>query len=386
MLMSKFRPKVLVVGHGPPTRGGIPSFVTGLIEDQWLADRASIEYFNTCPRSKKLPGALNLSNVWLTVAHAVEVLRRSRRVDIVHLNVAPLGVLPLFRALLMAACAKLSGTAVILHAHAGGLAEIVARSAFYRALMKLSRWVVDEVVVVSRDSEAALGRLRKGVSFIANGVDLQPFGPKGPEDLGGGKPTLLFAGSVCERKGLLDLRDALLRLREDEAQSLPLEVRIAGDDAQEPGGFEQIRSAYDDAGLHDVAFLGALAPPDMMALFREAHLFCLPSHREGLPLSLLEAMAAECGIVASQVGDIPFVLNDGECGILIEPHDVSALATAIQRLVRDIPLRQTLGRRARARVEQEFERTSMVMKLNKIYVGAMGPRSPRGARQEFDVA
>ena len=380
--MNRPRPSVLVVGHGPPTRGGIPSFLTGLVEDEWLADRTVIEYFNTCPVSTKQPGAFTLSNLRLTFEHAVGVLRRSRRVDVVHLNLAPVGMLPLLRAMLISACAKLSGTAVILHAHAGGLAETASRSVLYRALMKLSKVVIDRIVVVSRDSESALSCLRGGVSFIANGIDLTALTL---EDREVGEPTLVFAGTVCERKGLLDLRDALLRLRENGSLSVPLKVKIAGDDAQEPGGFERIRSAYEAAGLQDVVFLGALSPPDMVLLLRRASLFCLPSHREGLPLSLLEAMGAGCGIVASEVGDVPFVLDHGECGILFAPHDVGALAAAIERLANDIHLRHNLGQRAQARVQQEFNRRSMLRKLYELYVEAAG-FSSLVDRQEFDVA
>jgi glycosyltransferase involved in cell wall biosynthesis len=379
--MNRPRPSVLVVGHGPPTRGGIPSFLTGLVEDEWLADRALIEYFNTCPVSTKQPGAFTLSNLRLTLEHAAGVLRRSRRVDVVHLNLAPIGVLPLVRAMLISACAKLSGAAVILHAHAGGLAETASRSVLYRALMKLSKVVIDRIVVVSRDSESALSRLRGDVSFIANGIDLKEFTTEGREV---GEPTLVFAGTVCERKGLLDLRDALLRLRENGSLSVPLKVKIAGDDAQEPGGFERMRSAFEAARL-EVAFLGALSPPEMVALFREASIFCLPSHREGLPLSLLEAMGAGCGVIASRVGDIPYVLDNGDCGVLIEPHDVGALTAGIKRLVDDGSLCQMLGRRARFRVEQEFARRGTVMKLYDLYVESTGSRPALGESDECGV-
>jgi len=381
--MNRSRPRVLVVGHGPPTRGGIPSFVTGLVEDKWLGDRVTIDFFNTCPLRTKRPGAFNLSNVRLTLAHAAGVLRRSRRVDVVHLNVAPVGVLPLLRAILLSACAKPSGAAVILHAHAGGLAETASRSALYRVLMKLSMGVVDKVVVVSRDSESVLSRLRDGVSFIANGIDLKAFTSKEREV---GEPTLVFAGTVCERKGLLDLRDALLRLRGNGSLSLPFRVSIAGDDAQEPGGFERIRSAYEAAGLEDVAFLGALSPQEMVVLFQQASIFCLPSHREGLPLSLLEAMGTGCGVIASDVGDIPYVLDHGDCGILFQPHDVGALSAGIKLLRSDSSLRQNLGRKARARVEQEFGRRATNMKLYELYLESTASRSGLGRNEGLGVA
>src|SRR6266540_1003304 len=83
------RLKVLIVGHGPPTTGGIPTFVSSLAADRWLRDRVDVAYLNTAPQHEKKPGALTWSNVWLTVAHAAQVTRLARRKDIVHLNLAP---------------------------------------------------------------------------------------------------------------------------------------------------------------------------------------------------------------------------------------------------------------------------------------------------------
>jgi len=99
-------PRVLVVGQGPPTTGGIPTYVTELMADPWLRSRAHLEYLNTHPRGVKRPGKLTLANLLDALTHAWAVVGRARRVEIVHLNLAATPGVPMGRALLLCAGSK----------------------------------------------------------------------------------------------------------------------------------------------------------------------------------------------------------------------------------------------------------------------------------------
>jgi len=365
-MVNRRRPglKVLIVGQGPPESGGIPTFVAGLTQDPWLAERADLEFLNTTPRGVKRPGAATASNAARSMTHAWAVFRRARHTDVVHLNLAPVPTLPLLRAFMLALAARLGGARVLLHAHTGRLHSAVM-SRTYRLLLRFTLKVVDQLIVVSKPAEDAARTLGRNVVRLENGVDPSRFqtGPK-PTD----PPVLAFVGTVCERKGLIDLRDALAKVRADAGGKLPFDVQIIGDATQEgPGVFERIVAAYWYSGLEEVQFLGARPHDQVAELLAKASVFCLPSHWEGFPLSILEAMAAGCAVIATSVGDIPEILAKGKAGILVEAKDPPELASAISRLAHDPEKRTALGTEARQRVEREYSQARLVQRLLTLY-------------------
>ena len=360
---SGARPRVVIVGQGPPTAGGIPTFVTQLVSDERLSERVDVDYFNTTPGVAKRPGKFALSNVLLLFAHAREVFRRARRAEVVHLNLAPAPLLPLLRALVLAVAARWGRAKVILHAHTGRL-HLAARSRVYRTFLRLVLRVVDVFVVVSVLAEDAARPLGGRVVRLPNGIDPDDFaiGPKSEP------PELVFVGTICERKGLIDLRDALVRLKKDGDGHLKVKPVLIGDAKQEgPGVFERVQQSYAEAGLDEVEFTGALAPEEVKRRLARAGIFCLPSHWEGFPLSLLEGMAAGAAIVASDVGDIPEMLEHGKAGVIVPVKDVSALHDALARLVDEPADRERLGTAARARVESTYRQEAVVTALADLF-------------------
>nr|MDQ3611445.1 glycosyltransferase [Actinomycetota bacterium] len=109
--------------------------------------------------------------------------------------------------------------------------------------------------------------------------------------------------------------------------------------------------------------------------------FTLSSLQEGLPLSLLEAMAAGIPCVATAVGGVPEVLTDGREGFLVPPGDAQGLAAAIQRLVDDEELRRRMGTAA-AGTARGFSVGSAVERVQRLYTSVLGAdeaaREPHG--------
>jgi glycosyltransferase involved in cell wall biosynthesis len=344
---SPSRARVLIVGQGPPTAGGIPTFVTGLAADMELQERVEIDYLNTTPVGDKQPGGFTVGNLRQLLSDTREVFRRGAEADVVHLNLAPAPMLPLLRALVLATSARLRRTAVVLHAHSGRLPACFRRRA-YRIVFRLVCTVVASFVVVSSEAERAGRRISAKVIRIPNGIDVPPGDRPGPPE----QPTVAFVGTVSERKGLLDLRDALVALRE---RSLTPVVWIVGDARQEGRGvFEQVLHEFSAAGLNEVDFLGRLPRSEVLDLLRRCTVFCLPSHWEGSPLSVLEAMAVGAPVVASAVGDIPEMLDQGTAGIVVPAHDPGALADALERVLRDPKEASRISTAARARVAELY--------------------------------
>jgi glycosyltransferase involved in cell wall biosynthesis len=149
-----------------------------------------------------------------------------------------------------------------------------------------------------------------------------------------GTPLLICIGRLSLEKGHADLVAALAELRRSGTIA---HLAIAGE------GPEQSNL---EADLHrlelkeQVTFLGLVK--DVRPLYRLADLMVLPSHSEGSPNVLLEAMAAECAIVATRVGGIPEIVEHETSALLVPPQNPGALSTAIQRVLNDKALRQRL--------------------------------------------
>ena len=140
-------------------------------------------------------------------------------------------------------------------------------------------------------------------------------------------PEILFVGRLSAEKGIRTLVDA----------TRGLNLVVAGDGP--------LRSLVPDA-------LGFVPHEEVQRLLARAAVVVLPSHREGLPMVLLEAMAHGRAVVATPVGGIPSLVEDGVTGLLVPPGDPKALREAVKRLLADPDLRRRLGEAARAKVSE----------------------------------
>lgn len=106
---------------------------------------------------------------------------------------------------------------------------------------------------------------------------------------------------------------------------------------------------------------------DVKGLLSKCHIACLPSYREGLPRSLLEAMASSLPCVTTDVPGCREVVTDGDNGILVPPRNYLALADALKKLIESPLTRQQMGQRGRQRLEQEFSEQIVVSKTLELY-------------------
>jgi glycosyltransferase involved in cell wall biosynthesis len=165
--------------------------------------------------------------------------------------------------------------------------------------------------------------------------------------------------SLTKHKGLTYLLEALHRVR---ARDWPVFVLLAG---AGPEQAELERKARALALTPVVRFLGQRS--DIPLILAASDVAVLPSLREGLSLALLEAGAAGRPSIASRVGGIPEVVQDGVTGILVPPADPGALATALLELVRSPALRADMGRRARRHVEARFAVQAIATEWQALY-------------------
>lgn len=180
---------------------------------------------------------------------------------------------------------------------------------------------------------------------------------------------LLFVGRLAEVKGLRVLFAALAHLPED----LAAELTLVGDGPDRAA----LEAAAVALGLDDrVRFLGARSQGEVAGHLRAADLFVLPSFAEGVPVVLMEAMASRVPVIATRVGGVAELVEDGVSGLLVAPSDVEALAAAVARLAADPALRRAMGEVGRAKVEAEFDIAAETVRLAGLLAV---PAEPPGA-------
>ncbi len=226
------------------------------------------------------------------------------------------------------------------------------------------------------DLAAAPGK----VELAYHGLDLARF-PEPPSHSradGRSAPVrLLSVGRAVEKKGYDDLLAALARL----PQGLDWRLTHIGGGALA----KHLKARAETLGLAGrIVWRGAQPQEEVLAAYRDADLFVLASRiagdgdRDGLPNVLMEAQSQALCCLATEVSAIPELIRDGETGVLVPPRDPTALAQALDRLMRDPDLRRRLGEAGSRRVRADFAMSGGIAQLLRRFVGA--PRDDAAAQ------
>lgn len=197
------------------------------------------------------------------------------------------------------------------------------------------------------------------IQVIPNAIDLTPFPDTVAEPRRGGDESGTVVVLTVAR---LDPQKDLGSLLAAAAQVPDATFLIAGE-GEERGRLETTARELGLAGR--VRFLGFRG--DIPALLAACDLFVLPSRFEGLPLAVLEAMAAGRPVVATRIGGMDEAVVDGHTGVLVPPGDPAALASAIRALADDPARARRLGEAGRRRVRREFSADSMAGRVMAAY-------------------
>lgn len=261
---------------------------------------------------------------------------------------------------------RLAGVrAVVVHDRTSG--ERDRRSRLFqwvkRALHGIPGYAADRFIAVSDFVARRLidvnGTPRRKTFRVYNGIDLAPYNlPRGPGlqaalGLQPDVPVVFASGRAMPYKGIAILIEAAARL--EAAGYQQVHVAFAGDGP----GLPELRRQAEVLGLRRFHFLGKRS--DVPDLIRSAAVTVVPSlWAESFGLTVVEGMAAGTAVIASRVGGIPELIQDGEDGLLVPAGDPEALTAALRRLLDDPALRTRLGRRAREVAHARFsvERTA----------------------------
>ena len=249
------------------------------------------------------------------------------------------------------------------------------KMSLYEAIERtVHRYCVDSIIGVSSQIESkykAEGEVSR-VICIRNGIDLegksiQTDRWRTRKDLGVDAGTCLIGtvGRLTPVKGIPYLLEAARILLHQRAN---VKVLVVGD-----GSIRQdlITQTQDFGITENIVFLGHRE--DTNVLLQALDIFALPSLSEGIPMALLEAMAASRAVVASRVGGIPEIVEDGSEGFLVEPMDVDSFVERCRRLIEFPDVAKKMGEQARKRVERDFSATAMTDRVALVYDELLKP-------------
>lgn len=345
--------KCFIVTVSTESRGGMRS----------VTDRLESDGLGECHPKRTLyshvEGALfrRIIAVLCTLLTFVWMLLR-RQVGLLHCHVAMRG--SFWRKSIFARAAQLAGVPVIFHLHGSETAAFYAGlPVALRRLFSAQLEAVDRVFVLSDSWREFVLAVAPGarVEVMPNYVDM-------PDDAAIRQAhegvRIVFLGLLGQRKGVYDLIEAFASIAGD----LPdLKLQIGGN-----GEEDLVRAAVRSAGMASrIDVLGWVAGDTKAALLAHGDVFVLPSHNEGLPVSLLEAMSWGLPVISTTVGGIPQLVRHEEDGFLIQAGDRFGLAQALSRLGSDASLRRRMGDAGRARVGATFSRNNVLPRMEAIY-------------------
>jgi glycosyltransferase involved in cell wall biosynthesis len=343
---------IVMIGTDLRTRGGV-SAVVQVYADEGLLRRHRVLYLPThCDGGplRKLAAALR---AWLRYL----LLLVTGRVALLHAHSA--SGPSFWRKSCFIVPSLWLGVPVVLHWHGGGFVGFFQRSRPWQR--RFIGWLFrrcERVVALSDQWYDTLTRTIPGIRAvtITNPVML----PAAAASLQGEPPTVLFLGLVHEQKGVFDLLRAWVTVR----RRVPgARLRIGG-----VGELAAAQALARELGIADaVDWLGWIGPGQKAAELARAWLLVLPSYAEGVPMALLEAMAAGVPVVATRVGGIPLAVRDGTDGLLLEPGRPAALSEALASLLQDRERRLAMGASVRRRAAAEFSMDVIAPKLEALW-------------------
>lgn len=309
------------------------------------------------PKLRQRPARLTLVPFFL-LGQVLAVRRELSRgnYDVVHAHwIVPQGLC------VAIANPKRWGTRMLTTAHGSDVQGLKGR-----LFDRVRRFVVaksDQVTTVSRslgaDLQAYSAAARPAITVASMGIDDEARFTPDPGTVRVDN-RVLYVGRLVADKGVAELIKAIALLRE---RGRDVHLRVAGDGPDR----QALASLASDSGIPDhVRFLGALPQEELPDLYRRATLVAVPSFREGLGLTAIEAMACGCPVVASDIPSLREIISDGRTGLLAKPGDTNDLARAVEAVLDDESLRESLASNARSIVSQKFGWSSAVSRYEQL--------------------
>jgi glycosyltransferase involved in cell wall biosynthesis len=344
-----------MVGPAPEVMGGISAVVQSYLASD-LVKNVELVYLNTHVDGSRWTKLLTGIKACLKFP----ALCHSHKPDIVHIHLS--SYFSFYRKSAIFLLAKFFGKKVIVHCHGSNFKEFHDSSSVHSFFIRRMFNACTAILVLSKDWKETIETYttNKRVIILYNPVISKSFNGSRPhvESLRAGR--ILFMGRVGERKGAYDILEAVPEV----IRSYPdARFILAGD-----GDLEKAKRISAEKGIdRNVEFPGWVKGDDKRAYFRNSDIYLLPSYHEGIPVSILEAMAAGLPVISTPVGGIPDAIEDGVNGFLVNPGDARAIAEKLVYLLEHPRERKEMGTRNRTKVTDQFDIGGIISQLVSVY-------------------
>ena len=360
------KPKIVLFGPSLEAVSGVSTHVRILFASE-LARDYELLHFQVGSEGRRETALQKLMRFTVSPFQLALLLLRTGA-EVVHLNTS-LQPKAYWRDLVYSVVARLLGRRVVNQVHGGAMPQDFFRG---NALLTwvLRRFLVssDAVVVLSSAELAAYRAFdrRIRVHLVPNAID--PSGLAGrTRSCNTDRPLkLVYVGRLVRTKGLFEVIEAMTELKRGGRE---FRLCIAGEGPDQAA----LMAASQRAGLGDrIEFPGSVFGAEKWRLWLDSDVFVFPTyHKEGLPYSLLEAMAAGCVPVTTPVAAIPDVMRDREHGLFVPIKDASALALAVAALDDDRAGLFRMAEAARRRALEHYTVARLADDFRKLYQGCL---------------
>lgn len=343
--------KVLMIVPAPEVMGGIASVVNGYRE-KGITD-AEIVYVESYVNGSKIA---KLRQALRAYRKFGKILREQSDIDIVHIH-SSFGP-SFYRKKPFIDMAYRKHIPIINHIHGAEFDDFFVNvSEFKKRLIRKTYAKCSFLVALSNEWKKRLGMIfpQDRIVVIENYAIIPSL-----EDVNNSS-DIVFMGEIGERKGSFDIPAILDTVKNKYPQVVSrISLTMAGN-----GNADELKELLSD---YDVRFPGWVRGSDKDILLRSNGIFLFPSHDEGMPMAILEAMAYGLAVISSDVGGIPTLIEDGVNGFLCHPKDTESFAAKIARLLEDEKMRNEMGRSAREFIIKNYSYEMHVRKLLELYL------------------
>lgn len=372
--------KVLLIGPVPGPPGGVASVVEAILASP-LRQEYGISVLDTAQKKRLRynPDVPGLLSPFYTIFHLLKLgyLLHTEQPEVVHLqSCSGLGFL---RDSLFVVVARAGRRKVVCHFH--GMWRRQSPLCRHHVLKCYFRWImrsVDTLIVLSprfvSDFDRVIPRTKKCV--VPNFAP--PFAlaeRRSPSEMG-----VLFVGRLSHKKGIYDLLQAVVALRDESA----IHFHLAGLE-ETPADKDRILSELRHHALQDrVSLAGHVQGRRKAELFARSDVLVLPSYTEIFPMVILEAMAAALPVIATPVGGVADMVVDGVNGFLVPPGEPELLAERIRYLLHHPCRREEMGQNNLRRFNQEYSLDVNLNRIRQIYSSLLR-ETPEGQGPSWDA-
>ena len=339
--------QVLYIGPDIKGKGGISSV---LVSYEKMMPK--FHYLSSNSRKGTIMGVFALMKLMLLLPYFCYL----RGIKIVHIHGASRK--SFVRKSLIIRFAKLMRRRVIFHCHGGEFKSYVAEVGEKKVLNTLSK--CNAIVALSQKwVDYFKGDLCLKNVYVINNI-VEPAQSIAENSMPAKELKLLFLGTICDNKGIFDLLDVIATNKSELIGRIKL--YIGGN-----GEVERLQSVILQKQLGEIVeYVGWITGEDKKCLLKDCDIVMLPSYIEGLPISLLEAMAYAKPSITTNVGGIPEIIESGKNGVIITPGDKKTLYEAIRSFMYNPQLIAEYGNEGLKRVK-DFYPQSVKVQLENLY-------------------